>query len=106
MAQGFWGKVIRNQKSGINNQDSIVTMRPNHSTSILRTAPSLIGPKVKLGLKDKLAVRNTHGVIDQTPMAKDLSVNEFDFMTYAGLGKGVWGDTSEKVDLFIQGLRS
>jgi hypothetical protein len=81
-------------------------MRPKHPTSLLRTAPSRIGPEVKLGSKDKLVVTNTDGAIDQTPMAKDLSVNEFDFMTYAGLGKGVWGDTSEKVDLFIQGLRS
>ncbi len=81
-------------------------MRPKHPTSFLRTAPSLIGLEVKPGSKDKLVVTNTGGAINQTPMAKDLSVNEFDFMTYAGLGKGVWGDTSEKVDLFIQGLRS
>jgi hypothetical protein len=81
-------------------------MRPKQPTSFLRTAPSLIGPEVKPGSKDKLVVTNTDGAINQTPMAKDLSVNEFDFMTYAGLGKGVWGDTFEKVDLFIQGLRS
>ena len=81
-------------------------MRPKQPTSFLRTAPSVIGPEVELGSQDKLVLTNTDGAIVQTLMAKDLSAYECDFMIYAGLGKGIWGDTSEEVYQFIQGLRS
>lgn len=81
-------------------------MRPKQPTAFPRTLPEHIGPEFKRDPNDKLEVINTDGAIDQTPMAKGLSAHEFDFMTYAGLGKGIWGDTCEEVDLFIRGLRS
>ena len=81
-------------------------MRPKQPTAFPRTLPEHIGPEFKRDPDDKLEVTNTDGAIDQTPMAKGLSAHEFDFMTYAGLGKGIWGDTCEEVDLFIRGLRS
>jgi hypothetical protein len=81
-------------------------MRPKQPTAFPRTLPEQIGTGFKRGPSDKLEVTNTDVAIDQTPMAKGLSAHEFDFMTYAGLGKGVWGYTSEEVVQFIQGLRS
>ena len=81
-------------------------MRPKQPTAFPRTLPEHIGPEFKRDPNDKLEVTNTDGAIDQTPMAKGLSAHEFDFMTYSGLGKGIWGDTCEEVDLFIRGLRS
>ena len=99
MEEGAWGKVIRIQAS-------VIKMRQRQPTCFLRTAPSLIGPEVKLGSKDKLVGTNTGGEIVQTLMAKDLSAHEFGFMTYPGIGKGAWEDTCEEVGLFIQDLRA
>lgn len=81
-------------------------MRPKLLIPFPRTLPEQIGPDAKRAPNDKLEVTNTDGAIDQTVSTKDLSAHEFDFKTYAGLGKGIWGDTCEEVGLFIQGLRS
>ena len=99
MEEGAWGKVIRNLAS-------VIKMRPKQPIPFPRILPECVGPHVKRGLNYKLEATNNDGPIVQTLMAKNLSVHKFDLMTCAVIGKGIWGSTSEEVDLFIQCLSS
>jgi hypothetical protein len=79
-----------------------IRMRPKHQV----TLPANIVREAKLSPDDRLEVSYTNGVIVLTPRPKASSVQKFDFMAYAGIGKGVWGSTSEEVNKYINDLRA
>jgi len=77
-------------------------MRPKHQV----TLPANIVREAKLAPDDRLEVSYTNGVIVLTPRPNAASAQKFDFMAYAGIGKGVWGSTSEEVNKYINDLRA
>ena len=79
-----------------------IRMRPKHQV----TLPASIVREAKLAPDDRLEVSYTNGVIVLTPRPKASSAQKFDVMAYAGIGKGVWGSTSEEVNKYITDLRA
>ena len=79
-----------------------IRMRPKHQL----TLPAHIVREAKLSPDDMLEVTYTNGVIVLTPRSVASSSHEFDLMAYAGVGKGIWGESAQEVDAFIHNLRS
>jgi len=79
-----------------------IRMRPKHQV----TLPANIVRQAKLSLDDRLEVSYTNGVIVLTPRPNAAVVQNFDVMAYAGIGKGVWGSTSDEVNKYINDLRA
>lgn len=79
-----------------------IRMRPKHQL----TLPANIVREAKLAPDDRLEVRYINGVIVLTPRSKSVSAQQFDFMAYAGIDKGMWGNTSDEVNKYINDLRA
>jgi len=79
-----------------------IRMRPKHQV----TLPANIVRQAKLSLDDRLEVSYTNGVIVLTPRPNTAAAQKFDVMAYAGIGKGVWGSTSDEVNKYINDLRA
>lgn len=79
-----------------------IRMRSKHQL----TLPAQIVREARLSLDDRLEVTYTNGVIVLTPRPVASSSREFDLMAYAGIGKGIWGESAQEVDAFIHNLRS
>jgi hypothetical protein len=79
-----------------------IRMRPKHQV----TLPANIVRQAKLAPDDRLEVTYTNGVIVLTPCSKSSSAPKFDLMAYAGIGKGMWGNTAEEVNKHIRDLRA
>lgn len=77
-------------------------MRPKHQV----TLPANIVRAAKLAPDDRLEVSYTNGVIVLTPRSRSTPVQKFDVMAYAGIGKGMWGNTPEEVNQYINDLRA
>lgn len=80
----------------------VIRMRPKHQL----TLPASIVREAKLGPDDRLEVSYTNGVIVLTPRPTAAFAQKFDYMAYAGIGKGVWGSNSEEVNKYINDLRA
>ncbi len=79
-----------------------IRMRPKHQI----TLPASIVREANLAPDDRLDVSYTNGVIVLTPRSKSISEQKFDVMAYAGIGKGMWGNTPEEVNKYINDLRA
>ena len=79
-----------------------IRMRPKHQL----TLPAHIVRQAKLATDDKLDVRYSNGVIVLTPRLAASDGQTFDLMAYAGIGKGMWGNTPEEVNHYIRDLRA
>ena len=76
-----------------------VTLRPKGQVTI----PSSILAQWNARPDDVLDVQLANGVVMFTPVSRRQALP--DLMAFAGLGKGLWGDTPEQVDASIQSLR-
>lgn len=79
-----------------------IRMRPKHQV----TLPANIVREAKLALDDRLEVTYTNGVIILTPRSKQSAPNTFNLMSYAGICKGMWGNTADEVNQYISDLRA
>lgn len=79
-----------------------IRMRPKHQV----TLPASIVREANLAIDDRLEVTYTNGVIILIPNSKTPQAKKFNIMSYAGIGKGIWGNTAEEVDQYINDLRS
>ena len=76
-----------------------VTLRPKGQVTI----PSTILAQWNAQPDDILDVQLANGVVMFTPVHRRQAPP--DLMAFAGLGKGLWGDTPEQVEASIQSLR-
>lgn len=79
-----------------------IRIRPKHQV----TLPASIVRQAQLALDDQLEVSFTNGVIVLTPHPKASTAPPFDLMAYAGIGKGMWGNTADEVNQYINDLRA
>jgi hypothetical protein len=77
-----------------------IRIRPKHQV----TLPANIVREAKLALDDRLEVSYTHGVIILTPQPK-LAATPFNLSAFAGIGKGIWGNTADEINQAINDLR-
>lgn len=77
-------------------------MRPKHQV----TLPASIVRDANLTIDDRIEVRYINGVIVLIPNAKTSKTKKWDLMSYAGIGKGIWGNNTQEVDQYIHELRS
>jgi antitoxin component of MazEF toxin-antitoxin module len=76
-----------------------VTLRPKGQVTI----PASILAQWNARPDDVLDVQLANGVVMFTPVSRLQTPP--DLMAFAGLGKGLWGDTPEQVEAGIQSLR-
>ena len=76
-----------------------VTLRPKGQVTI----PSSILAQGNARPDDVLDVELANGVVMFTPVRRRETPP--DLKAFAGLGKGLWGDTPEQVEVSIQSLR-
>ena len=76
-----------------------VTLRPNGQVTI----PSSILAQWNAQPDDVLDVQLANGVVIFTPVKRREAPP--DLMAFAGLGRGLWGNTPEHVEASIQSLR-
>ena len=76
-----------------------VRMRPKHQI----TLPASVVKAAKLETDDRMQVEFSNGVIVITPVKQFAS--KIDAMSYAGIGKGLWGKTPQQLDNVIGELR-
>jgi antitoxin component of MazEF toxin-antitoxin module len=81
---------------------SEIRMRPKHQL----TLPANIVRQANLATDDRLDVSYSNGVIVLTPKSAASGSQAFDLMAYAGIGKGMWGNTPEEVNHYIRDLRA
>ena len=77
-----------------------IRMRHKHQI----TLPASVVRAAKLEPDDRLNVDYLNGVIIITPKLDAHSARN-DLMSFAGIGKGLWGDTPEQVSSAIASLR-
>jgi bifunctional DNA-binding transcriptional regulator/antitoxin component of YhaV-PrlF toxin-antitoxin module len=77
-----------------------IRMRPKHQI----TLPASVVRAANLKEDDRLNVDYLNGVIVITQKKSD-NKNKSDVMAYAGIGKGLWGDTPDEIDATIRTLR-
>ena len=77
-----------------------VTLRPKGQVTI----PSSILAQWNARPDDVLEVQLANGVVMFTLISRQQTPP--DLMAFAGLGKGLWGDTPEQVDANIQSVRN
>ncbi len=77
----------------------LVKIRPKGQITI----PANILDHWSIDVNDKVNIALVNGVVTLTP-EKRLK-NKKSILSYAGIGKGLWGDT-EEIDNFIQNERS
>lgn len=77
-----------------------IRMRPKHQV----TLPASLVRQANIKLDDKLAVTYVNGSIILTPSAADK--NQIDIMTFAGIAKGLWGNTAREIDQTLNSVKS
>jgi len=76
-----------------------IRMRPKHQV----TLPASIVREASIKPDDRLSVTFVNGNIIITPVRTE---TKDDVMSYAGIFRGAWGDTPEKVEATIHNLRN
>ncbi len=74
-----------------------IRLRPKHQV----TLPASVVRAAKLKPDDWLSVTYTNGNIIITPK----QAQEDDLMSFAGIGRGLWGDTPEAIDQTLRNLK-
>lgn len=77
-----------------------IRMRPKHQV----TLPASIVREANLQTDDRLTVTYVSGNILITPTRNRASAPN-DVMAFAGIGRGVWGQTADEVEANVRGLR-
>lgn len=77
-----------------------IRMRPKHQV----TLPASVVRAAKLQVDDRMSVVFVNGSIIITPTA--LVENPPDLMAFAGIGRGLWGETADDVEASIADLKS
>jgi hypothetical protein len=81
---------------------SEIRIRPKHQL----TLPAHIVRQAQLQSDDRMTVVFINGNIVLTPQKKQAAQGEDDIMAYAGIGRGVWGDTHDDVMATVADLRA
>jgi bifunctional DNA-binding transcriptional regulator/antitoxin component of YhaV-PrlF toxin-antitoxin module len=77
----------------------LVKIRPKGQITI----PADILNHWSIDINDKVNVTLVNGVVTLTPEKRK---NKKSILSYAGIGKGLWGDSVEKIDNFISNERN
>lgn len=77
-----------------------IRMRAKHQL----TLPAGIVREAQIQENDQLTVSYINGNIVITP--KQASRDEGDIMSFAGIGRGLWGATSEEVDQTLRSMKN
>jgi bifunctional DNA-binding transcriptional regulator/antitoxin component of YhaV-PrlF toxin-antitoxin module len=77
-----------------------IRMRPKHQV----TLPASVVRAANIQLDDRLMVKYVNGNIIITPKKNDAP--PVDVMAFAGIGRGLWGDTPEAVEQTVRELRN
>jgi antitoxin component of MazEF toxin-antitoxin module len=77
-----------------------IRMRPKHQI----TLPASVVRAANLKAEDRLQVDYLNGAIIITPK-KPAHQQTDDVMAYAGIGKGLWGESAEQIEANIAQLR-
>lgn len=77
-----------------------VTIRPKGQITI----PAEIMQSWHLRTHDKVNITLVNGIVTMTPV-KRKEVGK-DIMSFAGMGRGIWGDTHEEVENTIKEIRN
>lgn len=77
-----------------------IRMRPKHQV----TLPASVVRAAKLKVDDRMSVAFLNGSIIITPTK--LEENPLDLMAFAGIGRGLWGETAADVEATILNLKS
>ena len=77
-------------------------MRPKHQV----TLPAAIVRQANIKLDDRLTVDFINGAIVITPNRTKTESLDANVMPYAGIGRGLWGNTPEEVTKTIHNLRN
>ena len=77
-----------------------IRMRPKHQV----TLPASIVREANLQTDDRLMVTFVNGNILISPKRSKATAPQ-DVMAFAGIGRGVWGQTSDEVEATVRALR-
>ncbi len=77
-----------------------IRMRPKHQF----TLPASVVRAAKLKADDRLLVTFANGSIIMTPKRDDSEQN--DLMAFAGIGRGLWGNTASEVDQALVDMKN
>ncbi len=77
-----------------------IRMRPKHQV----TLPASVVREAKLKPDDRLNVTFVNGSIVITP--KQDAQSEGEMLSFAGIRRGLWGDTPEEVDQTLRNMRN
>lgn len=76
-----------------------IRMRPKHQV----TLPASVVRQANIAVDDRLTVTYLNGSIIITP--KQARQDSEDLMAFAGIGRGLWGDSAEAVDARLRNQR-
>ena len=79
-----------------------IRMRPKHQV----TLPASIVRQADIKADDRLTVEFVNGAIIITPVSTKPGAPPDDVMSFAGIGRGLWGATPTEVEATIRGLRN
>lgn len=77
-----------------------IRMRPKHQV----TLPASLVRQANIKLDDKLAVSYVNGSIILTPST--VGKSQTDIMAFAGIAKGLWGNTAKEIDRTLASMKS
>ncbi len=69
------------------------------------TLPASVVRQAKIKVNDLLSVSCVNGSIVISPQNASDDSEPMDIMSFAGIGRGIWGETPEEVDWTLQGMR-
>lgn len=78
-----------------------IRMRPKHQV----TLPASVVRQANFQVDDRLSVTFVNGTIMITRKEEAIKQPKPDIMSYAGIGRGIWGDTHEEVMETVNNLR-
>ena len=76
-----------------------IRMRPKHQV----TLPASVVRQANIAVNDRLTVSYLNGSIIITP--RQARQDSEDLMAFAGIGRGLWGDSAEAVDATLRNQR-
>jgi AbrB family looped-hinge helix DNA binding protein len=77
-----------------------VTIRPKGQVTI----PAEIMQSWHLRTNDRVNITLVNGIVTMTPIKRKEASK--DIMSFAGIGRGIWGDTHEEVETTINEIRN
>lgn len=78
-----------------------IRMRPKHQV----TLPASIVRQAAIQPDDRLAVEFINGAIIIIPVSTTPATPSDDVMSFAGIGRGVWGASTAEVEATVRNLR-